>query len=114
MVREKVGESVEAARRLERHVEEIASKLATKDTMTHFANAGMEMMQAANVAFKHMDLPEETKVRIHKAEKEVLMAWRSAINVVLEELDKEIPAKGAGMTKIEIRKVPPAKKRKSK
>ena len=110
MAREKVEKGVEAAKRLERHVEEIASKLATKDTMTHFVNAGMEIIQAGNAAIKQMNVPEETKIRIHKAEKEVLLAAKSAIDVVLSEIDKEIPAKKAGLTKIEIRQV----KRKSK
>ena len=110
MAREKIGKGVETAKRLERHIEEIASKLATKDTMTHFVNAGMEIIQAGNAAVKHMSVPEETKIRIHKAQKEVLLAAKSAIDVVLSELDKEIPAKGAELKKIEIRQV----KRKSK
>lgn len=110
MAREKVGKGVESAKRLERHIEEIASKLATKDTMTHFVNAGMEIIQAGNAAVKQMSVPEETKIRIHKAEKEVLLAAKSAIDVVLSEIDKEIPAKGAELKKIEIRQV----KRKSK
>jgi hypothetical protein len=110
MAREKVGKGVEAAKRLERHIEEIASKLATKDTMTHFVNAGMEIIQAGNAAVKQMNVPEETKIRIHKAEKEVLLAAKSAIDVVLSEIDKEIPAKGAELKRIEIRQV----KKKSK
>lgn len=114
MAREKVEKGVEAAKRLERHVEEIATKLATKDTMTHFVNAGMEIVQAANAAVKQMDVPVETKTRIHKAQKEVLLAVRSAIDVVLAEIDKEVPAKSAGLTKIEIRQVKPTKKRSSK
>ena len=110
MARKDIGKGVEAAKRLERHIEEIASKLVTKDTMTHFVNAGMEIIQAGNAAVKHMSVPEETKIRIHKAQKEVLLAAKSAIDVVLSELDKEIPAKGAELKKIEIRQV----KRKSK
>jgi len=110
MAREKVEKGVEAAKKLERHIEEIASKLATKDTMTHFVNAGMEIIQAGNAAIKQMNVPEETKIRIHKAEKEVLLAAKSAIDVVLAEIDKEIPAKRAELKKIEIRQV----KRKSK
>ena len=110
MAREKIGKSVEAAKRLERHVEEIATKFATKETMTHFVNAGMEIVQAANAAVKQMSVPEETKIRIHKAEREVLLAVRSAVDVVLSEIDKEIPAKSAALKKIEIRQV----KRKSK
>jgi len=110
MARENIGKGAEAAKRLERHIEEIASKLATKDTMTHFVNAGMEIIQAGNAAVKQMSVPEETKIRIHKAQKEVLLAAKSAIDVVLSELDKEIPAKGAELKKIEIRQV----KRKSK
>jgi len=114
MARERVEKGVEAAKRLERHVEEIATKLATKDTMTHFVNAGMEMAQAANAAVKQMDVPQETKTRIHKAQREVLLAVRSAVDVVLSELDKEIPAKGAELKKIEIRQVKPTRKRKPK
>jgi len=114
MARERVGKGVETAKRLERHVEEIATKLATKDTMTHFVNAGMEIVQAANAAVKQMDVPIETKTRIHKAQKEVLLAVRSAIDVVLSEIDKEIPAKGKELTRIEIRQVTGSQKRKSK
>ncbi len=111
MAREKVGKGVEAAKRLERHIEEIATKLATKETMTHFVNAGMEIIQAGNAAVKQMSVPEETKIRIHKAQKEVLLAAKSAIDVVLSEIDKEIPAKGAVLKKIEIRQVKPKSKR---
>ena len=104
MARERIGKGVEAAKRLERHLEEIATKVATKDTMTHIVNAGMETIQAANAALKQMDVPQETKVRIHRAEKEVLLAMKSAIEVVLEELDKEIsPGKGE-LQKIEIKR----------
>jgi len=94
---------METAKRLERHLEEIATKVATKDTMTHFVNAGMEVIQAANVAMKQLDVPEETKTRIHKAQKEVLLAMRSAIDAVLTEVEKEIPPKKAAeLKKIEI------------
>ena len=110
MAREKIGRSVEAAKRLERHVEEIATKLATKETMTHFVNAGMELVQAASAAVKQMNVPEETKVRIHRAEREVLLAVRSAVDVVLSEIDKEIPTKGPEMKRIEIRHLKPEKK----
>jgi len=94
---------MESAKRLERHLEEIATKVATKDTMTHVVNAGMEVIQAANVAMKQLDVPEETKTRIHKAQKEVLLAMKSAIDAVLTEIDKEIaPKKTAELKKIEI------------
>ena len=85
---------METARRLERHLEEIA-KVTSKDSMTHFVNAGLEVVQAANAAMEKMDVPEETKVRMHKAEKEVLLAMKSAIDAVLNEIDKEIPPKKA-------------------
>ena len=104
MPRRRVEKGVEAAKRLERHLEEIATKVATKDTMTHFVNAGMEVIQAANAAMKQMNVPEEAKLRIHKAEKEVLLAMRSAIDAVLAEVDKEIPPKKAQLTKIEIKR----------
>src|SRR5512136_2829140 len=104
MRRRKVEKGLEAAKRLERHVEEIAGNIATKDTMTHFANAGMEIVQAANSALNSMEVPEETKVRIHKAQKEVLLAVKSAIEVVLAEIDKEIPAKKYDLKKIEIKR----------
>ena len=104
MPRKKVEKSIEAAKRLERHLEEIATKVATKDTMTHFVNAGMEVIQAANAAMTQLDVPDETKTRIHKAEKEVLLAVRSAIDAVLAEVDKEIPPRKAQLTKIEIKR----------
>lgn len=104
MVREKVGKGVEAAKRLERHLEEIATKVATKDTMTHFVNAGMEIVQAANAAMKQFEVPEETKLRIHRAEREVLLAVKSAIEVVIEEIDKEMAPKKAELKKIEIKR----------
>jgi predicted GNAT family acetyltransferase len=104
MQERKVEKGLEAAKRLERHVEEIASNIATKDTMTHFANAGMEIVQAANTALKQMEVPQETKVRIHKAQREVLLAVKSAIEVVLTEIDKEIPVKKQELKKIEIKR----------
>jgi len=104
MQERRVEKGLEAAKRLERHVEEIASNIATKDTMTHFANAGMEIVQAANTALKQMEVPQETKVRIHKAQREVLLAVKSAIEVVLTEIDKEIPVKKQELKKIEIKR----------
>ncbi|MBN1677449.1 MAG: hypothetical protein JW880_02820 [Candidatus Thermoplasmatota archaeon] len=103
MAREKVEKGLEAAKRLERHLEEITKKVVTKETMTHFINAGTEALQAANAAMKQMNVPEETKTRIHKAEKEMLLAVRSAIDVVLSELDKEMPQKKSELRKIEIK-----------
>lgn len=100
----KVRRGVEEVRRLERHLEEIADKVATKDTMTHFVNAGMELIQAANAALDHMDVPEETKVRIHKAEREVLLAAKSFIDAVLVEVEKEIPEKRGELKKIDVKR----------
>jgi hypothetical protein len=100
-----IEKGLETAKRLERHLEEIATKVATKDTMTHFVNAGMEAVQAANAAMKQLNVPDETKMRIHKAEKEVLLAMKSAIDAVLEEVEKEIPPKKASvLKKIEIKR----------
>jgi len=110
-----VEKGLEAAKRLERHLEEISKNVVTKETMTHFINAGTEVLQAANAAMKQMDVPQETRNRIHRAEKEVLLAVRSAIDVVLSELEKEMPEKRAELRKIEIKQAPKAKpKRKSK
>jgi len=72
--------------------------------MTHFVNAGMEIVQAANSAMKQMDVPEETKVRIHRAEKEVLLAARSFIDAILVEVDKEMPKKKSEFKKVEIKR----------
>jgi len=95
---------MEAARRLERHLEEI-SKIVSKDSMTHFVNAGLEVIQAANAAMAKMNVPEETKIRMRKAEKEVLLGWKAAIDAVLSEVDKEIPPKKAAeLKKIEIKR----------
>lgn len=95
---------VEAARRLERHLEEIAKEVTTKDTMTHFVNAGMEVVQAANSALKQMEVPDETKLRIHRAEKEVLLAARSFIDAVLSEIEKEMPKGKPELKKVEIKR----------
>ncbi len=94
---------MDAAKRLERHLEEIATKVTTKETMTHFVNAGMEVVQAANVAMKHLDVPDETKRRIHRAEKEVLLAARSFIDAILTEVEKEIPEKNE-LKRIQIKR----------
>lgn len=105
MSRERVEEGVEAARRLERHLEEIADKVLTKDTMDHVMKAGSEAVQAANVALKNMKLPEESKARIHKAEREVLLAVRSFIDAILVEIDKEIPRESRKeLKRIEIKR----------
>jgi len=113
LAREKVEKSLEAAKRLERHLEEISKQVVTKETMTHFINAGTEVLQAANAAMKQMDVPEETKKRIHRAEKEMLLAVRSAIDVVLSEIEKETPEKKVELRKIEIKRAAKPK-RKSK
>lgn len=105
MAREKVERGAEALRRMERHLEEIATKVTSRDTMTHFVNAGMEVIQAANAALKQMDVPAETKVRIHRAEREVLLATRGMIDAVLVELEKEIPRPGrAELKKVEVKR----------
>ena len=104
MAGRRVEKGVETAKRLERHIEEIATKVTTKETMTHFVNAGMEVVQAANSAMKHLDVPEETKVRIHRAEKEVLLAARSFIDAILAEVDKEMPKKKSELKRVEIKR----------
>ena len=95
---------VEAAKRLERHLEEIATKMSSKETMTHFVNAGMEVVQAANSAMSQLEIPEETRVRIHRAEREVLLATRSFIDVILAEVDKEIPGDKSELKKVQIKR----------
>jgi nicotinate-nucleotide pyrophosphorylase len=104
LVREKVERSVEAAKRLERHLEQIATEVTSKETMSHFLNAGMEVVQAANAAMKQLDVPTETKLRIHKAEKEILLAYRGMIDAVLTEVEKEIPKKQSEIKKIDIKR----------
>ena len=100
----KVENGVEAAKRLERHIEEIATKMANRDTMTHFVSAGMEVVQAANTALKQLDVPEETKVRIHRAEREVLLATKTFIDAILAEVDKEIPERKEDLKKVPIKR----------
>ncbi len=95
---------MEAARRLERHLEEMAARVTSKETMTHLVNAGMEVVQAANVAMSQLDVPEETRVRMHKAEREVLLAMRGVIDAALTEIDKEIPKGGKELTKVPIKR----------
>jgi len=98
------GKRAEAAKRIERHAEAIASGLG-KETMTHFMNAGMNFVQAANAAVKAREVPDETRLKMHKAQKEMLLAMKSAIEVVLAELDKEMPASEKHeLKKIEIKK----------
>ena len=103
--RERLEKGFEAARKLERHMEEIATNVATKETMTHFMTAGTEMMQAANEMLKQMKVPEESMRRVHKAQKEVLLAVRSSIDVVLKEIDKDLQERPkADFKKIEIKR----------
>jgi len=82
--------------------------MKSKETTTHLINAGMDVVQAANAALKQMEIPEEAKVRIHRAEKEVLLAARDLIDTLLAEVESEIPRK----EKAELKRV--AVKRKSK
>jgi len=103
LAKERVERGVEAAKRLERHLEEIATKVTTKETMTHFVNAGMDVVQAANAAVKQLDVPEETKRRIHSAEREVLLAARSFIDAILVEVEKETPER-TELKRIEVRR----------
>jgi|GEM_PF-1503616 len=103
--KERLEKGFEAARRLERHMEEIATSVATKETMTHFVNAGTEMMNAANDMLKQMEVPEASMQRIHKAQKEVLLAVRSSIDVVLKEIDKDLEEHPRHeLKKIEVRR----------
>ncbi|HIH01792.1 TPA: hypothetical protein HA259_06950 [Thermoplasmata archaeon] len=78
--------------------------MSSKETMTHFVNAGMEVVQAANVAMSQLEIPEETRVRIHRAEREVLLATRSFIDVILAEVDKEIPGGKSELKKVQIKR----------
>jgi len=103
-----VEKGVAELKRVERHLEEVATKMKSKETTTHLVNAGMDVVQAANAALKQMEIPDEAKVRIHRAEREVLLAARDLIDAVLAEVESEIPRKG----KSELKKV--AVKRKSK
>ncbi len=73
--------------------------------MAHFMNAGMDIVQAANAAMKTMEIPPETRERLHKAQKEFLLAMRSTIDVFINEIDKEMPAHHE-LRKIEIKKKP--------
>jgi hypothetical protein len=91
LVKDRIGKGVEAAKKFERHAESIANGLS-KETMTHFMNAGMNFAQAANAAMKAREIPDETRLRMHKAQKEMLLAMKSAIEVVLAEIDKEMPS----------------------
>jgi len=113
LARERAERGMEAAKRLERHLEEITTTVITKDTMTHMVNAGLEIIQATNAAMKQMNIPPETKNRIHRAEKEALLAVKSAVDVVLREIDKEMPGGQAELKKIEIKQAKKPK-RKSK
>jgi len=106
--KERLEKGFEAAKRLERHMEEIAVNVATKDTMTHFVKAGTEMVQAANEMLQQMKVPEASMKRLHKAQKEVLLAVRSSIDVVLKEIDKDLEQQ----PKTELKKI--EVKRKSK
>jgi len=72
--------------------------------MTHFVNAGMEVVQAVNAAMAQLDVPQETKIRLHKAEREVLLAARSAIDAVLTEVESEIPNRKGEFKKIEVKR----------
>ena len=104
MVKDRLGKGAEAARKIERHAESIASGLS-KETMTHFMNAGMNFVQAANAAMKAREIPDETRLRMHKAQKEMLLAMKSAIEVVLAEIDKEMPpSEKHELKKIEVKK----------
>lgn len=104
MARRKVEKGVDAAKRLERHIEEIVTEVATKETMTHLMGAGMQLVQAGNAALKQMEVPDETKLRIHMAEREVLLAARSVIDAVLVEIDKEIPERRSELKRVEVKR----------
>lgn len=104
MAKERLGRGVEAARKFERHAESIASGLS-KDTMTHVMNAGMDVLQAADSFMKTRNMPEETRLKIHKAQREMLLAMKSAIEIVLAEVEKEIPPpEKHELRKIEVKK----------
>ena len=93
---------MEEARRVERHAEAIAAGIS-RESMSHFMTAGMEIVQAANAAMKSMEIPQETRMKLHKAQREFLLAMKSSIEVVIAEIDKEVPARHE-LRKIEIKK----------
>jgi hypothetical protein len=104
LAKDRLGKGAEAARKFERHAESIASGLG-KETMAHITNAGLNFVGAANAAMKAREIPEETRLKMHKAQKEMLLAMRSAIDVVLAEIEKEMPASGKHeLKKIEVKK----------
>ena len=102
--RERVERAAEEGRRLARHAESVAKEMS-KGPMAHFMNASMEMLTAANAAMRTMDIPEETRQKMHGAMKEFMVGMKGAIDVFIAELDKENSERHE-LHKIEIKKRP--------
>ncbi len=102
--RERVERAEEEGRRLVRHAQSVAHEMG-RGPLTHFMNAGMDMMTAANAAMRTMDVPEETRQRMHAAMKEFMIGMKSAIDVFIAELDKE-NSEHHELKKIEVKKRP--------
>jgi hypothetical protein len=70
--------------------QEILNHFLNPDTITHLIRAGIEGYEVVRNIEPGERLPEETKLHLHRAEKEFLLAVKAAMELRISDLDGKI------------------------
>jgi hypothetical protein len=80
--------------RLRTAPQDVVNDFLNPDTITHFIKAGVETYDVVLNIGPGGELPKDTKVRLYRIEKEVLMGIKAIMERRLETLDKRIDEEG--------------------
>jgi hypothetical protein len=72
----------------------VINNIINTKTITHMIRAGLEVYDVVQNIGPGGTLPENTKFRIYRAEKEFLLAVKAAMEMRLKELEKKIEEEG--------------------
>jgi len=70
--------------------QDLLNHFLNPDTITHLIRAGIEGYEVVRKIEPGERLPEETKLHLHRAEKEFLLAVKAAMDLRLSDLDGKI------------------------
>ena len=70
--------------------QDILNHFLNPDTITHLIRAGIEGYEVVRKIEPGERLPEETKMHLHRAEKEFLLAVKAAMDLRIADLDGKI------------------------
>jgi hypothetical protein len=70
--------------------QDLLNHFLNPDTITHFIRAGIEGYEVVRNIEPGEKLPEETKLHLHRAEKEFLLAVRAAMDLRISDLEEKI------------------------